>query len=360
MSIAWILFMGSRQQDWSEEESLKDSGHNLRAAAQEGTYKQHVEQDSLRGIYLTALTASSEFYSDIIDALTESGGNAVVLDVELTDGRLAFFPEDKYLATLNPGSATLKDLKTMIRDLRRREIYVIARQVIFNDPYIARRKPEWRIKYKRGGLFDERWLDPSNEEVQAYNLAITRELVKMGFDEIQYDYIRFPAKNHAALDYAYDETMKERWEVINNFLKKASRITHEYGVKLGVDVYGSTVWGDTDWASLGQNIGEMAKTADVIYPMTYPFQVSPGYAGFKDPYGDPYPFVKTSIERFIKDAAGHAEVRTWIQGFPEKIPDFSPQFVREQVRATYDAGANDFIIWSPGNIYTNSWSSLNI
>ncbi len=322
--------------------------------------EEKVEHDSIRGIYITAETAASDHFMDIIDALIKSGGNSVVMDIEVSGGKLAFIPEDAYLTSINPGSTKLDKLKTLIKELHRKDIYVIARQVIFNDPYTAGKKPEWRIKYKDGRLFDSRWLDPSHPEVQAYNLLITREAAKLGFDEIQYDYIRFPDGYHYYEDYYYDETTKERWEVINDFLKDAKKVTDEYEIKLGVDVFGATIWGGIDWTLVGQYIPEIAKSVDVIYPMTYPSHVSPGYYGFHNPYGDPYSFVQGSIEKFVEAAAGNAEIRTWVQGFPLKAPNFGSWYVEEQVRGTYDGGANGFVIWSPGNIYRSSWSSLGM
>ena len=319
-----------------------------------------VEHDNLRGIYITSSTAASDHFTELMDTLTSSGGNAVVMDIESGGGRLAFLTKDPHLKSLNPGSDQLTDLKSLIRELHHRDIYVIARQVVFNDPYTADKKPEWRIKYKNGSLFDHRWLDPSHPEVQAYNLRITRELVALGFDEIQYDYIRFPDEYHDNLDYYYDESSKKRWEVIVDFLKDAKKITEGAGIKLGIDVFGATIYGNIDWDLVGQHIPEIAKTVDVIYPMTYPSHISPGYSGFQNPYGDPRPFIRDAIGRFETASDGHAEIRTWIQGFPLKIPDFGPWFIKAQVQGTYDAGANDFVIWSPGNIYANSWSSLSL
>lgn len=322
--------------------------------------EKNVEHDSVRGIYITAGTAASKNFMDIIDTLIKSGGNSVVIDLELSGGQLAFTPESEYLKTINPGSTMLDNLKSIIKELHRKDIYVIARQVVFNDPYTASRKPEWRIHHTGGSLFDGRWLDPSHPEVQTYNLIITREAAELGFDEIQYDYIRFPDGYHRGLDYYYDETTMERWEVINNYLKKAHLITEEYGIKLGMDVFGATIYGNLDWSLVGQYIPEVAKSVDVIYPMVYPSHISPGYNGFTNPYGAPYAFINDSIGKFIAAADGNAEIRTWVQGFPLRIPNFGPWFVQEQVRGTYDAGANGFVIWSPGNIYSSSWSSLGM
>lgn len=337
------------------------SANELKEELSEVIFKEKkVEHDSIRGIYITAHTAASKHFDAIIDALIDSGGNAVVIDVEVSGGQLAFLPEDPYLSSINPGTTTLANLKSIIRELHKKDIYVIARQVVFNDPYTAAKKPEWRIHYNDGSLFDGRWIDASHPEAQRYNLLITREVAKFGFDEIQYDYIRFPDGYHYYEDYYYDETTKERWEVINDFLKDAHEITQEYGIKLGVDVFGGTIWGDVDWKLVGQYIPEIAKSVDVIYPMTYPSHVSPGYYNHGNPYGDPYPFIRDSIAKFVEAADGNAEIRTWIQGFPLRIPNFGDWFVQEQVRGTYDGGANDFVIWSPGNKYAVSWSSLGM
>jgi len=160
---------------------------------------------SLKGIYLTASTAASSNLDEIIRKLINSGGNMVVIDVEHGGGRLAFTPKNEYLKKINPGSKMLDNLPVLIEKLKAKGIYVIARQVIFNDPYTSSRKPDWRIKNKWGGTFDYRWLDPSKPGVQMYNLLIMEEVAQLGFNEIQFDYIRFPATNHNNLNYHYDE-----------------------------------------------------------------------------------------------------------------------------------------------------------
>ncbi|MBN2307307.1 peptidoglycan DD-metalloendopeptidase family protein [Candidatus Peregrinibacteria bacterium] len=319
-----------------------------------------VEHDSIRGIYITASTAASANFMTMVDQLIASGGNSLVIDVEMSGGQLAFTPENPWLTAINPGSTKLNHLSSLIKELHEKDIYVIARQVIFNDPYTASRKPEWRIRYQSGALYDGRWLDPSHPEVQEYNFLITREVAEMGFDEIQYDYIRFPDSYHYGLNYYYDESQQERWEIINDFLAKAHLITQEYQIDLGVDVFGATIYGDLDWNLVGQKIDEIAKNVDVIYPMVYPSHISPGYNGFYNPYGAPYSFIYDSIGKFIKAANGNAEIRPWIQGFAMRIPNYGPWFVAEQIKATYDTSANDFVIWNASNNYSTSWSSLGM
>jgi hypothetical protein len=315
---------------------------------------------NIKGIYITADTMSTVRQKELIDSLVANGGNAVVIDIQHGGGLLAFNPKTEFLKQVNPGRKTLNNMPEIINELHKKGIYVIARQVVFNDPYVSQLKPEWRIKNKWGGLFDYRWLDPSKAGVQIYNIYLMQEVAAMGFDEIQFDYIRFPATNHNSLDYYYDEEKFTRADVINDFLKKARRIADYYNIKLGVDVFGAIIWGDVDWKIVGQNASEMAKHVDVIYPMTYPSHVSPGYYGFTNPWGDPYSFVKGSIEKFVKAVNGEAEIRTWIQGFNLKSPNFGTWYMEAQVKASFDAGADGFTIWSPGNHYTYSWPVLSL
>ena len=316
--------------------------------------------DSIRAIYLTAYTVSSKQFPNIIMQMIENGGNAVVIDIEQGGGKLAFEPKNEFVKSINPGSTTLHNLKEVVNYLHKKGVYVIARQVIFNDPYTSVRRPEWRIKYKWGGLYDYRWLDPSRPSVQNYNLLMMDEIAQFGFDEIQFDYIRFPAANHYYLDYWYDEEQFDNSDIINHFLKRASVIADKNDIDLSVDTFGAVVWGDVDWKILGQSIPEMAKHVDVIYPMTYPSHYSPGYYGIYNMHYAPYDIVHESIKRFVKQADGNAEIRPYIQGFALKTNNFGSKYIADQIQAGYDAGATGFAIWNARNSYTYSWSTLDM
>lgn len=360
------LFLMSWQISFAEEEKVGIINHLIektKPAIEEQiirTPKKMVPPKIIKGVYLTAGTISSQRGKDIVNLVKEKGGNAVVIDIEHGGGQFAFVPKNEFLKNINPGSNTFKDIKNQINELHKNGIYAIARQVVFNDPYTSTRKPEWRIKNIWGGTFDYRWLDPSKAGVQLFNLYTLMEVAEMGFDEVQFDYIRFPATNHNILDYNFDEEKFTRAEVITDFLKKARFVANSYGIKLSVDVFGAIVWGDIDWKTVGQDTVEIAKQVDAIYPMTYPSHVSPGYFGHNNPYGAPYSFIYDSIDHFVKKADGNAEIRTWVQGFPLKIPNFGSWFMEEQVKASFDAGAQGFIVWSPGNYYTYSWPAMGM
>ena len=137
-------------------------------------------------------------------------------------------------------------------------------------------------------------------------------------------------------------------------------VADNYNIALSADVFGGVVWGDVDWRIVGQSIPEMAKIVDAIYPMTYPSHYSPGFYGYYNMYSAPYDIVHDSIARFVEKSAGNAEIRTWIQGFPLKAYNFGGGYIKDQIQASYDAGATGFTIWSPGNIYTYSWAELNL
>jgi hypothetical protein len=314
-----------------------------------------VQPRSLKGIYMTAETAASSYGKGLVAKLVNSGGNAVVINIQHDGGLLAFTPKNPVLKKMNPGSGKLNDLQFWVRDLQSQGIYVIARQVVFNQPYMASKNPEWRIHDKRGGYYPEKWLDPSLPEVQNYNLYVLREIAEMGFDEVQFDYIRFPATNHRNYNYAFDQKKFTPSDIIVDFLEKAKDVAGQYNMALGVDVFGVTVWGDVDWRVLGQDLGRIAKTVDVIYPMTYPSHFANGFHGHPDTNNAPYSIVYDSIARFIAKSDGGAEIRPWIQGFPLKVNHFGTWFVQEQVQAAFDAGVDDFMVWSPGNRYAYSW-----
>ena len=313
-----------------------------------------------KAIYLTVNTISSTYGNTLVDNLIKNKGNAVVIDVQHGDGLLAFRPKNSLLKRLNPGSDKIKNFPEIIKKLHEKNIYVVARQVVFNDYFLGSRNPNLRIKNKWGGYYKSEWLDPSKAMVQNYNIYLMMELADMGFDEIQFDYIRFPATTNSYLDYNYNEEKFTRADVINNFLKKASNVAEEYKINLSADVFGAIVWGNVDWKIVGQNTEEMAKYLDAIYPMTYPSHVNPGYYGHNNVWNNPYNFVHNSIKLFIEKANGKAEIRTWIQGFPLHSPGFSTNYIKTQIQASFDAGASGYSVWSPNNKYNVTWPALEL
>lgn len=315
---------------------------------------------SIKGIYMTAETVAGKNGKTLVSKLIASGGNAVVIDIQHGGGLLAFNPKNEGLKKLNPGSGRLNDLPKRIKEMHDQGIYVIARQVAFNQPYMATKKPDWKIKGRWGGFYPEKWLDPSHPEVQDFNLSVMREVAEMGFDEVQFDYVRFPAANHRNYDYSYDETLFTPSDIIVQFLEKARVVADEYGIAIGADVFGVIVWGNVDWKIVGQDPGRISRIVDAIYPMTYPSHFGIGFNGYKNPHNAPYSIIHDSIKKFVEASAGTAQIRPWIQGFPLKVNGFGSWFMVEQVKASFDAGADDFVIWSPGNIYTYSWPSFAI
>ncbi len=361
---------GSKDLDFNKEAILEMINENeVLQAEKKMLFEQKSEllrnknkPDSVRAIYLTAYsTAIDKTRNEYVDTLLESGGNAVVIDVESGGGKLAFLPKNPALSINNPGSAVYTDLKATVQSLKDRGLYVIARQVIFNDPYVGARKLDWRIRYKGGGLFDGRWIDPSHPEVQNYNLMLMEEVADAGVDEIQLDYIRFPDAYHGNLNYHYDENEHTRTQVLSEFLRKARKVSEEKGVFLSADVFGVTVWGNVDWALLGQHIPTMSQHLDAIYPMTYPSHFGDGFNGYYGLHNAPYKIIHDSIKKFVEQSSEYdVDIRTWVQGFPLKVNNFGSWYMQEQVQATYDAGGTGFAVWSPGNRYGYTWPAMGM
>ncbi len=320
----------------------------------------------LRGIYLTAYSASSNRAKEYLQKIQENGGNMVVVDFKETDGHL-YYPTQNQISIAAGGNdrVMFKDPADFIKTAHEKGIYVVARVTCFKDELMAVKKPEWAIRDYKGNIWKspegQSWLDPSLPEVQDYVISVAEEVSKFGVDEIQFDYVRFPtqgAVNNA--NYSFDEKKVQKYEIIRDFLKKAREKLNPLNVKLGIDVYGVVAWHDGyDSKSTGQKIEELAPYTDVIYPMIYPSHFGPGFGGKKNPADEPYYFVSQSLKLFQKLIGKNpVQLRPWLQGFALHVTNFSPSYMQKQVKAVYNTGFNSFAIWNAANRYDVSWGVL--
>ena len=323
---------------------------------------------SYRGIYLTAYSAGSTHAEDILKKLQQSGGNLVVVDFKETDGHLYYQTQNEINKKVGGNNRLIfKDPQAFIKSAHEKGITVVARVVCFKDELMAVKKPEWAIHDFNGNLWrspeGQSWLDPSLPAVQDYVISVAEEVAKLGVDEIQFDYVRFPTQGKVGqANYSFDEKVVQKYEIIRDFLKKAGETLHPLGVKVGIDVYGVVAWnGGYDSVSTGQKIEELAPYVDAIYPMVYPSHFGPGFAGHKNPANEPYFFVQESLKQFQKLIAGTSvELRPWLQGFRLRVTNFGPAYVQKQVDATYDLGLFSFVVWNAGNNYDSAWGAMKI
>jgi hypothetical protein len=317
-----------------------------------------------RTIYLTGLMAGSDHGLRIIRRWRELGGNAVVFDIKDSDGtiNIAF---DHALAGTH--RAYIRDLPKFTRFLHSQGLHAIARVAIFRDERLVVTHPELAVKsLKSGQPWKENgklvWTDPSQPKVQAYDIALAKKAVEGGADEIQFDYVRFPAEGDQKDASFYYQTEHPDWhrsDVISDFLKHAYAELHPTGVLLSLDVFGIMAWQrPVDLAHTGQDIVGMAKYCDVLSPMIYPSHFF-GMDGIEHPGDAPEHFIGESMDRFEKVTQGSGVViRPWLQAFAWRTKTYSTKYIETQVLTAKNKGGIGFLLWNANNDYSKPYAAM--
>ena len=313
----------------------------------------------IRAIYLTGLMAGSPRGLEIIKQWKALGGNAIVFDVKDMDGIVSMTFDDPLAPKLR--RPYIRSLPKFTRFLHRLALHAIARIALFRDAYIAEHHSELAVHSRRTGQpWRENgklvWTDPSRREVQDYNLALAKQAVASGVDEIQFDYVRFPAEGDQAdaqFHLQSEQPVVTRAQVISDFLKRAYADLHPLGVLMSLDVFGVMAWQrPVDLAHTGQDITEMARHCDVLSPMVYPSHFF-GMDGFARPGDAPEHFISASMERFRKVTAGSDVVlRPWLQAFAWRTRTYSPGYILTQVNIARENGGIGYLFWNARNDYS--------
>jgi hypothetical protein len=318
----------------------------------------------VRAIYLTGVMAGSDHGMRIIRHWKEVGGNAVVFDIKDSDGivNIAF---DNPLATGQ--RHYIPDLPKFVHFLHSENMHAIARIAIFRDEHLVTTHPELAVKSQRTGQpWRENgklvWTDPSNAKVQDYDIALAKFVAKSGVDEVQFDYVRFPAEGDqkdAGFAFQTDHPKWVRSEVIANFLDRAYAQIHPTGVLLSLDVFGVMAWQrPVDLSHTGQDIVAMAKHCDVLSPMIYPSHFF-GMDGIAHPGDAPEHFIGESMDRFkliTKDSG--VVIRPWLQAFAWRTKTYSPKYVEVQIEVAKEKGGIGFLFWNANNDYSKPYTAM--
>jgi hypothetical protein len=291
-----------------------------------------------RGVYLTAYAAAnSAILSEVLAQSARFGLNAIVIDVKNNEGEVCYssqVPKARALGAVRP----LLDLAKLVQELHRRGFYVIAREVVFYDPILA----------KSLGVPTAPWVLPTEAEAASYNLAIAQEVEGLGVDEIQFDYIRFPDDGPIGPSYS------ARCAAVEAFLSRAKSVL---SVPISADVYGRVMW---PWNAqkidpIGQNLEGIARIVDVVSPMLYP-------SHFVEPElkADPYGTVLRTMAH--GKARVRAPLRPYLQAFSMAIPSGMslPEYILAQIKAAEESGADGYLFWNPKADYSGLWQALNL
>jgi hypothetical protein len=283
--------------------------------------------------------------------------NALVIDVKGDNGKIPYRSAVALASGVGAqGPTTIPDVEELMRSLRERGIYTVARIVVFKDLPLASARPELAVKTAGGAVWRDRerlaWTDPFRDEVRDYNVAIAVEAARHGFDEVQFDYVRFP--DTKGLVYARPSTRQSRIAAIDDFLVAARAQLASYNVFLSADIFGYVCW-NVDDTAIGQRIEELAPLVDYLSPMLYPSSFQFGIPGYRHPVAHPYEIVRLSLERGrARTGLDPLRFRPWLQAFKDYAFDrrpFGAEEIRAQIAAAEDFGAGGWMLWNPHNVY---------
>jgi hypothetical protein len=322
-----------------------------------------------RGLYLTHYGIGSKLLRNrVLELIAERGLNTLVIDVKGDRGYLSYkydLPLAREIGALR--IPTIKDIGALVRDLHSRKIYVVGRIVAFKDNLLANAHPEWAIMDTRTGkpwIDNEKlaWVDPFHEEVWRYDIGIARAAAQAGFDEIQFDYVRFPTDGRlSATRYSRPNTLENRVKTINRFLETAARELLPYNVYFSADVFGYVPWNFND-TDIGQSLPELSQYVDYICLMVYPSGYHLGIPGYRIPVSHPHEVVYLTLEQAKKRLNGQAEkFRPWLQNFRDYGFDrrpFTEEAIRLQIQACKEARTSGWMLWDPSNMYRYTADAL--
>jgi hypothetical protein len=291
--------------------------------------------------------------------------NAMVIDINsgiaLTSPRRVNGRMDEALPVLSQKKAA-RHFQERIQELKRKRIYLIARIVTFKNPELANAVPTWAMKRRDGAIWRDRsgtpWIDPYKQKSWEYPIALAEHAAQLGFDEVQFDYVRFP-ENASKVDREIKYANTENWtkaEAIRSFLHLANARLHDLGIRVSADVFG-LVGSSEDDMGIGQKWDMLTKEVDVISPMIYPSHYSDGMWGIAHPDLTPGPIIARALKdaanrnrRLLDKHAATAQVRPWLQAFTASWLHPHQRYeagqVREQILAARNAGYSSYMLWN--------------
>ncbi len=328
----------------------------------------------VKAVFMTGHSLGyTERFNNVVKLTTETEINSWVIDVKDDYGTLTYTSEIPLVKESGADrTVKVRDFHSIMEILRENDIYPIARIVTFKDKQITAARPDLAIKTKTGQVWRDRkgdaWLNPYNRDSWEYVIDIAKEAATKGFKEIQFDYVRFPTDgDRSQIDYGSAAATETMYDAIAAFLAYAREELQEYGVYVSADIFGLVTTVSDDMA-LGQHLETLSTATDILSPMVYPSHYALGTYGVPKPDFDPYTIVYTSMSRArerieaVETTLPKARLRPWLQDFTASYLGagyykvYGVEEVKAQIKATYDAGLDEWILWNAGNKYT--WNAL--
>ena len=344
----------------SNSVQAEDPARKSAGPGQEETGTPRRDPVKVRGIYVSGPVAGISRMDELIELVDQTELNAIVIDIKNDEGRVTYDMQSRQVLETESGIRYIPDLAALITKCKEKDIYLIARIVAFRDPYLAEKKPEWAVHTKEGEIFRDKsglaWVNPYCREVWDYLVEIAGEAAAAGFDEVQFDYIRFSTDIKAdTVDYGPEAGKVGKIEIITEFTEYLYEKLAPLGVYVAADVFGTVIENETDQEIVGQEYVKMAEHLDYICPMIYPSHYRNGSYGIRVPDAEPYETIYNACSASVQELSvlpegNRAHVRAWLQGFTaSSVPghiSYGPRQIREQIKGAYDAGYEEWILWN--------------
>ncbi len=318
----------------------------------------------VKGIYVSgAMAGTSDSMNSLIDLIDDTDLNTMVIDVKNDNGKISYSMDLTKVTDMGNNAGYIKDIDALMARLKEDNIYTIARIVCFKDPELAEKYPDLALMTSQGknvkGGDGMAWVNPYKQEVWEYITDVALMAAKSGFDEIQFDYVRFPVISDA--DYKGLDKDYSKKDCLTDFLSYAADKLHKENVVLGVDLFGTVILSDEDAENIGQDYATIGSKVDVLCPMVYPSHFAGGCFGIKVPDANPHDTVLKSMEKSVErlsniDEEERALVRPWLQAFTaswvEGHISYNKKEIKAQIKAVEEAGYEEWILWNAKNKYS--------
>ncbi len=290
--------------------------------------------------------------------IQETELNALVIDVKGDRGMIPYRSSVPLASEIGAQKIiTVRDIHGLMKTFKEKGVYTIARIVVFKDNLLAQAKPELAVRSNGGGIWRDRenlaWVEPFRHEVWDYNIQIAVEAAQLGFDEIQFDYVRFP--DASAPHYSRANTEENRVKAVTGFLQEARNRLLPYNVFLAADIFGYVCWNLND-TQIGQKLETLVSPVDYLSPMLYPSGFQWGIPGYRNPVANPYEIVFLTLKRAQeRTSIPPTRFRPWLQAFRDYAFDrrvFNGKEIRNQIEAADKFGSLGWMLWNPQNNYS--------
>ncbi len=307
----------------------------------------------IRGVHVTAALASLDGKLDEYLSLTQQGLTALELDVKDENGEVGFRRGAPALARAIGSAERYYDAREAAKKAESAGVYLIGRVVVFEDPILSAKRPQMAIKRRGGGEWTNSaglgWTNPYDKRVWKYNVDVAVAAAKAGFDEIMFDYVRFPTDGDMSAAVFPGKRKERKTVTISDFVKYARSRLEPLGARVSAAVFGLTA---TREMGIGQKPRQLAQSLDAIYPMVYPSHFGPGEYSLDDPNAVPGVTVARALRDFRRVLRGRDTLLVpWLQDF-SLGRDYSLDDVRAQILAARDANAGGFLLWNPTGVYS--------